>query len=233
MPANLQNARFFKLTTDFPMDKVIYLHSGTYTIPFPTMGATIVIPHGLPFTPLVSGSWDFNSGFTTNYDYGTGSVPSSNPAQPFNVSLDIKANATNIVITPINVSGSSVTVYYRIFGLEPSDSQADIPFTASSGTPFILNTDFNYTKLYLDGIASGLTPSSTRNVNHNLGYPPQVMAWSRDSSGYTSPISITYIQSGVTDSVSLSVGNNTITIRTGSFSSVNRVDYRLYIDETS
>lgn len=234
MPANVQNARYFKLTTDFPLDKVIFLNSGSATVPFPTAGFTVVIPHGLPFTPLVGGSWDITSTFNTNYDYFTGTVPSSNPlATVFNIELDIEADATNITITPINVSGAPVTVYYRIFALEPSDSHADIPFTASAGSNFILNTDNNYTKLYLEDFINSPAIPSTTTVTHNLGYAPQVMAWYTFASGARLPVALTQVFGSDVSEVAVQVNNSTVNFIVGSLSfNVTRIDYRIYLDET-
>lgn len=234
MPANTTSARDFLLTTDYPLDMVVYLKSGSATVPFPTAGFTVTIPHGLPFVPLVGGSWDVTSTFETNYNYNTGTIPSSNPtASPFNVSVDITADATNIYLSPINVSGSAVDIYYRIFALEPADSQADLPSTASSGDDFVLNTDYNYTKLFTQQTITSTTGGTTYTITHNLGYRPQIMVWYKDSiSGMTQPLNITNINSGDPLTMAAKVTETTVDLIFGFFSSISRVDIRVYIDES-
>lgn len=229
MPADVQKAKNFLLTTDFPLDKVIYLQSGSDTIPFPTAGYVVTIAHGLPFIPLVSGSWSLTSDFSLLYEYGSGTFPSSNiGASNFDQSMTISADSVNVYITPINVSGSSFTLYYRIFAFEPSDSNEDLEPTASAGDDFVLNTDYNYTKLYLNDVI--LSPAvGTEVILHNLGYEPQVMAWVNDA-GITKPIDVseaptlgTYVTAVVTDT--------TLEFIIPVGLAPERIDYRLYLDD--
>lgn len=232
MPANVQNARNFLLTTDYPIDIIVYLNSGSATVPSPSGGLQILVPHRFPFIPLVGGSWDITPSFNTNFDYSTGTIPSANPTAPFNVQLDISADATNVIIDTLNVSGSSAGIYYRIDALEPSDSHADIPFTASSGSPFILNTDNNYTKLFMEGVINAVTPSSTQSIIHNLGYRPQVSAWTTDFLGILRPVNLTSIIGGDPGNVAVKPTSTTVDFIIGSASNTVRIDYRIYIDET-
>lgn len=233
MPANPLNAKEFLLSTDFPLDKVVFLTSGSYVVPSPVAGNKLTIPHGLPFIPLVSGSWDVTPSFSTNYDYYTGTIPSSNPATPFNLELDITADATNIYINPINVTGSPQTVYYRIFALEPSDSQANLPSTVASADSFILNTDYNYTKLYLDGVITGIGFPSTFTVTHGLGYPPQVLAWQTDPFNGLKPAEQASMVAGSPNDTAVVVDNSNVTFLIGAASNVTRIDYRIYIDDSA
>lgn len=238
----MTNPRNFLFTTDYQQDKVVYLTSGTYTIPSPTAGAFLTIPHGLPFIPLVGGGWSTGSGFTITFDYGTGPTPSSNPsASPFNFHLDIAADDTNIYLVPTNVSGSSQVVYYRIYGLEPSDSTADLDGTASSADNFALNTDFNYTKLYAAGALTGLSSSASESVSHDLGIVPQVNVWATNTAltingvffqDVRYPISLTIFIVGQLNDVSAIVDDSTVDFATGSSSNTERIDYRIYYDET-
>lgn len=232
MPADIQKAKNFLLTTDFPLDKVIYLNSGSVTINFPTAGQQIVIPHNLPFTPLVSGSWALNPTFSTLYEYGSGTFPSNDiGSSVFNISMDIKADTTNITILPTNVSGSSFILYYRVFGLQPSDNNSDLLPTASSGDNFVLNTDYNYTKLYLNDVILNAT-TGTYTVLHNLGYLPQVMAWVEDT-GYTIPIDVSEAPDTFGIYVTCIVNTTSIQFIVPAFLTIDRIDYRLYIDENS
>ena len=61
----------------------------------------------------------------------------------------------------------------------PSNADADAPYTASIADTFVLNTDYNYTKLYYDSLVPA---AATTTITHNFGYRPQVMAWGVDIS---------------------------------------------------
>lgn len=224
------------------MDKVVYINTVSFSAL--TDGTYHTIAHGLDFTPLVSGSWSTSSDFSVNYDYGTGTIPSSNLTFPFNLCLYIVADATNIYIVPSNITGSAQTVYCRIFAFEPSDSNADVPHTASSGSTFIFNSDNNYTKLYLDDALTGVTSSYTNTIVHGLGIVPQVNTWVTSSfvilgasfvflENVTYPLYETSISSGSPENVSVAVSTSSVTFTTGASSAATRIDYRLYVDETS
>ena len=238
MASDVSRAKNFLITTDYPLDLVVLLESGSATINFPTAGQLVTIP--LPpeiqgkFTPLVSGNWSLTSDFSVSYEFGSGTFPSNNVGvSNFNISMDIYADATNAYIDPTNVSGSSQTIYYRVFGLEPSDSSADIPFTASAGDDFVLNTDYNYTKLYQAGaIVSPALPSTT-SVTNNLGYRPQIMPWITNAIGERRPIDVTTILGGSVGDYGAIVTTTSVNFVLDAFSTVRRVDYRVYLDENS
>lgn len=242
MTANPANLLY---STDYAQDKVIYLNSGSFTIPTPTAGSYHTIAHGLGFIPLVAGGWSTGSSFTTTYDFGSGTTPSSSPASwPFNVSLEIAADATNIYIIPANISGSSQLVYYRLYAFEPSTSAATIAATAASADSFVFNTDYNYTKLYSASALTGLSASSSNTVTHDIGTVPQVNAWATNTAklfsvagsvflaNVTYPIYETEFQAGAPVDVSVAVTSSTVVFRTGSASNTTRIDYRIYYDET-
>lgn len=233
MPANVSVAKNFLLTTDFPLDKVVFLSSGTATVPFPTAGFKVTIPHGLSFTPLTSGNWAFTSSFSTSYEYGSGTFPSSNVgASNFDFVLNVSSDATNIYITPVNVSGSAVDIYYRVFGLEPSDSNADVPFTASSADDFVLSTDYNYTKLYIEGSSTGAAPFSST-ATTSLGYRPQVSYWYTDVTATTYPLDVTQLSGTTNIGQSVIVDVNDVTFSASAFSSAVREDHRIYLDDNA
>lgn len=233
----------FLYNSDFVQDKAILLTSGSFTIPTPTAGFTHTIAHGLSFVPLVGGSWSTSSDFSVSYNFGSGTTPSSNPSGSlFDISLEVFADATNIIIVPFNVSGSSQLVYVRIFGIEPSDSDEDLASTSSSGDVFAFNTDQNYTKPYETGAITGLTSSSTTTVTHNIGQVPQVTAWATSSAvlvnsvfltDVTYPISKTDFGVGgaLTDG-SVEATTTTAVFNTGATSNISRFDYVIYYDES-
>lgn len=234
MPADVSKAKNFLLTTDFPLDKVILLDAGMATVPFPVAGYLIPILYDLMFTPLVSGNWSLTSDFSVAYEFGSGTFPSSNAgASNFNISMDIYADGTGVFIDPTNVSGAPVDIYYHVFGLEPSDSETDVPFTSNQGDRFVLNTDYNYTKLYMDDtIISPPTPS-TQTITHNLGYRPQVMPWITNSLGERRPVDVTLIAGGAPLDYGVVVTNSTVNFELDGLSTVDRIDNRLYLDENA
>lgn len=236
-------SKFIK-NSDYPQDMVIYLKSDSFVVPNPTAGYYYSVAHGLSFTPLVGGSWSTISDFSVSYDFGSGTIPSSNPSvSPFNTYLEILADATNVYIVPTNVSGASQTVYVRITGLEPADSASELTATESQGDSFVFNSNNNYTKLFESDYLVGVTPSTTNSVTHNLGVYPQVSAWATSTSrslvagsvflaNVRYPIYSTSFNAGVPDDISVSVWTNRVDFVTGAFSNVNRIDHRIYYDET-
>ena len=230
----------FLYSTDYTLDKAVYLNSVSFTIPTPTAGYFYTIAHGLPFTPLVGGSWSTSSDFLVTYDFGSGVIPSSNiGASLFDYSLEIAADSTNIYIIPTNVSGATKTVYVRVFGIEPSDSTATLPHTASSGDVFAFSTDYNYTKPYEASKITGLASSSTTTITHSLEYVPQVTAWATNSArtfnsvffeNVTYPIYVSDFSGGSVVDVSVEATTTTAIFKTGSSSNTNRFDYVIYYD---
>lgn len=165
--------RNFLLNTDYEMDKIIYFRSGTLN----AGQYDVDIAHGLGFTPLVFGVCAFNSDFSD-----ARGVPYESLTQSDTVQFTAQANSTNVRISYINTSGSPSKIYYRLYGFEPSNSSATVAPTSSNASKFILNTDYNYCKLFKKG-----TASVGNTVSHRLGYIPQVLAW-QVANGWTMPV---------------------------------------------
>lgn len=156
------------LNTDYPMDKIIYMTSGSYTQA--GGGSTIsTIAHNLPFRPLLVGNWSTSADFST-----TNEMFSPVYADIDGTYLLVFSNDTNAVISGFKATAGNQTIYYRIYGLMPSDVDEDAPATASVADNVVLNTDYNYTKLYYDELVPA---AATTTITHNFGYRPQVMAW--------------------------------------------------------
>ena len=172
MPAITANARNFLYNTDYPLDKVIYLKSGTTNI---ASGGTLNIAHGLPFIPLINFYWSLTPDFSVIYEDNIGPFPSGNPGFFFTLQVSARADATNITLDANGILGST-TIYYRIFGFQPDDSNVDLPSTASAGDIFSFNTDYNYLKLYSASHVS-LAAGASFTLVHGLGYRPQVSTW--------------------------------------------------------
>lgn len=223
------NPNDFNLATDFPLDKVIY--SRQDSLPMPTGVDVVSIAHGLPCIPLVFGNWSTDSQFDTAYNYNGGTIPAP-IGFLYGLSINIGADSTNIYLTRINATGGATTIYYRIYAFEPADSTVDLAFTGSELDSFVINTDYNYTKLFInDSVA---VPSSAPiTIDHNLGYYPQVMAWQRDKySGWITPtVYGTYYPNGDIEVLEVEVKTDSIIITRDLINdSVDRVYYRIYAD---
>lgn len=165
-----QDAAKMDLSTDYPLDKIIYITTGSFSIPGNDF-VDLPIAHNLSFTPLMDGTYSTTPDFSISYDVGSGS-PYASSTGFFAISNYIDADATNVNFHAINYTPSTVTVYYRFFGLMPSNVNALASFTSSTADDFVLNTDYNYTKLLYAGITS-----TDITITHNLGYRPQVVIW--------------------------------------------------------
>ena len=201
--------RNFLLNTDYPMDKVIYLNSGSHSM---TGGGGSIkqFAHNLGFTPLIIGTWSFNSNFLTSREGGMFTAEGTDPTTAYTT---FSANATDITIDCFN-PGATATIYYRIYGFMPSDVNADVAFTASLAENFQFNTDFNYTKLFSSSVAS----AGTSTITHNLGYRPQVLTWIEDSTIYGT--------TAIVDSGFVKATTTTVVI----ISPTKSVHYRIYAD---
>lgn len=223
MPAIIANAKDFLINSDYPMDKVVFLTSGSLVLD----GDPHSFAHGLPFVPLTGGYWSFSADFSTSYEFYSGDFPSGNPSFIFAHQVDVSSDATNITIGTQDIIGDVPTVYYRIYAFEPSDSNADIASPLSSSDAFALNSDYNYMKLYSSGVANPGT-AATYTITHGIGYKPQVHAW-YTWLGDTVPM----VRAGDTANgqVTLAVNDNTIVMSNPYGLNITRLDYRIYLDD--
>lgn len=223
------SAKLMHVSSDYPLDKIVYMHTLSLTISAGGFNDQ-VFPHNLPFTPLVLGQWSFDSDFTTAYDFNSG--PRFGAGGTLLLQTALHSDATDITIFNSNNQGSPVTVYWRIYGLMPSTVSEVAPFTASTADDFIIDTDQNYSKLFMSGVtASSAVVGSTETVVHGLGYRPQVLVWTENAS-YTTWAG-SYALEGVNGGNRCRVGTeNIILIRDSLFlTSAVRFHYRVYIDE--
>lgn len=197
--------RNFLLNTDYPLDKIVYMDSGSFTIPAGSY-ATSTKAHGKTFTPLATLSWSTSSTFTTSKE---SNIPVLEFTDPDLIQVNNYTNGTNIVIDGYNPTTSSKTIYWRAFGFMPSNVNVDTPGTATSSNSFQFNTDYNYCKLYNSGI------TTTATITHNLGYRPQVTAWKQTGSNIAQ----------VNDKGIVKVGTTTVNII-----STDNIHYRIYAD---
>ena len=169
----------------YPLDKVIFLASGSTSLGSYFSAASVNVPHGLTFTPLPRMVWSTTPDFSVCYEAGSGPAPQSVLRWNLGITGDLYANSTNIRLDFTNFISTSYTIYYRVFCFAPSDITIDIDSTSSLADNFILNSQQNYLKLLSSGKIA-LT-SNTVTVDHNLGYIPQVDAWTEATTGEIYP----------------------------------------------
>lgn len=229
------------VTSDYPIEKVVLLKSGSLSMTAPS--GVFSVPYDLPFTPLCNGVWSLTPDFAVTYNLGAGSYPSGNPAFPWQRCLEIGrsfsssgVNSSEIIFGWINLS-TTTTVYYRVYGLEPSSSINEVPFTDNIGDDYIINTDYNYQKVFDSNFISGLAANSTYVITHNLGWRARAMFWGTRTTGYTYPIELARNDTIGTYGFKIIAGLNNITIQTDSTFDPSlgavptRLDYRIYLDE--
>lgn len=218
----------FLITSDYPLDKIIYITSGSTSVPNSTLDATpgITITHSLPFTPLPIMQWSNTSDFAITNELRDADYLANYFSTGAGQSYNCTANSSTIGITRYNLSGSTKTLYYRIFCFMPSDADADseVPATASSGSNFILSTNYNYLKLVKDGI---LTDGGVESYAHNLGYVPRVQAW-EETSGTVSRLIAAQDISGDVGTTGLHITDTELIWLNPS--TYDKIHYRIYGD---
>lgn len=228
MTSLVANVPDFLLNTDYPLDKVVFLNSGSIT--FAVSGTDYIFAHGLPFTPLIKVTWSTSADFSTTYGVGDGPV-STDPNFPFLPQLTLAyADSTNVTLSFGN-PGSVATAYIRVYAMMPTDVEQEVDFTANAADSFVLNTDYNYTKLYMSGVtSSSSTPGSSEFVTHNLNYYPQVEVWfTKGSSTYAT--SFVQMLDGVQIYESFEISTTDLTMRRDpSLATTEYFHYRIYAD---
>lgn len=208
----------FLLNTDYEMDKIVYYKSGEV---MPNNGESYryIDEFDLGFIPLVFATLSYTEDFS---DTKMNSMIAAD-----GTTISLQAFSDGITLDYHNTVNPNQKLYYRIYAFEPSNSTASVGKTQKDAKQFILNTDYNYCKLYKKGIAT-----SNTTIDHNLGYVPLVLAWQENRWTNPSPgIVIPCWFSGAEDSnyASVSVTSSSVTI-TGIPANA-KVHYRIYYDE--
>lgn len=161
-----QDARKFLISSDYPMDMVVWAKSGEVVIQQGTT-VTITIPHGLPFTPLFFGLYSLDDGNTwVSIDTET--------EGPGGAALYPLANSQNVEID-IN-SRANTTMKYKLWAYAPSDSSATLS-VATTENIFHINSDVSYLKLAKNGIWQAEIGDDITVYKHGLGYNPWAIMW--------------------------------------------------------
>lgn len=125
--------------------------------------------HGLPFLPLIVGSWSTSSTFSPSYDLGLTTPNWGGAGQPEHYAA-VTADSVNINFDIVNNSTTAQTYYFRLMAFAPPDYNGKIT-PVNYTWPFRYNSKYRYQKIYMAGKTNGEA------VNHNLRYIPQVRVW--------------------------------------------------------
>lgn len=225
MPAIAANAQNFLINSDYPMDKVVYQFSSSQTMDGSTFFS---FPHGLPFAPLIDLTWSYTPDFSVSYTINAGPAPASVPSYLFDLQVYASSDATNIYIDCYGPA-SAQTVYYRIFGFQPDDSNVTLPSTVASGENFIFNSTYNYAKLLTAGHAPFTAGGVFITIPHNLGYLPQVQVWQKTTR--TNLIAVS--GDDPSGSWQIEVTSTSLTMTLSPFNSLSSgtLYYRIYMDQ--
>lgn len=230
-PTNINN---LQITTDYPLDKIIDYKSGSFTLPGFDGGTDITIPHELSFIPLGLMDWTTDSTWELKYETGAGPAGVSD----YLYNSGISCFATNYRLTFRNNTPTAVTIYYRIYSFVPSNallSAAD--FTNNLGQNYLINSDNNYAKLYLNGftpIPAAPSGVGTTVILHDLGKRPQVLLWGVGTFLGTYPVSGQLVEDSSTpfalfDSIWFEVTDQNLLIYNRN--TAKSVHYRIYVDD--
>lgn len=211
----------FLLNTDYEMDKIVYFKSGS-CLPGGTPTSyqeQYIDEFDLGFVPLISTVFSFSEDFSdTRMDY----MLTYNDSCVISVDARMDGIALRYANTDLNQR-----LYYRIYGFEPSNSTASVGKTQKDAKQFMLNTDYNYCKLYQKGI---VTEDTT--ITHNLGYTPFVLAWQESPWTNPSPSVISPLWgSGLVDIGIPEISTNDTTVKISGVSPNDKIHYRIYYEE--
>lgn len=219
-------ARQMLICSDYPLDKIIYMSSGSMTIAPGGIPPVEYVPHNLPFRPLLV----FSHSETSNFDISrTNGILFYGVLDQSGITVDTTDNV-NIRIIGYNLSSSSKTIYWRCYGFMPSTVNLDAPYTASIADDFVVNTDYNYMKLFDNQYIPAAAPGSTVYGPHNLGYRPRALIWERSSAAE----SILFYGNATDDATSdkVLIEDNQLSFYKGtSPGGAIGYHYRIYIDD--
>lgn len=222
----------FEINSDNPLDKTILIIEDSFSIA-PTTVASKSVPHNLPFTPLVYGNWSTDPSFSISYEYGSGPLRSNPSPSFFTLAPTNEANATEVTIGAFSWASSTTTIYFRVYGLEPTTSSALVPHTNTGVDSFMINSDQEQVQLikadYFDFPTRSFgDPLYTQVLfDHNLGYRPQVMLWIERSGTIIQKVN----SSPDTGSVDIIVTTSQAILSIAEPAVAGRLHYRIYSNE--
>lgn len=233
--------RDFLLNTDYEMDKIIYFKEVKLT---PNQYGVATVTHNLGIAPLVTGVWSKNDSFNEPHALsGTSGVIDPSTSSYVMETIICHSDETKITFTqyagPVS-SPTNFTFYVRIMCFEPYGSHKNLPHTSKNANKFILNTDYNYLKLWEAGAKDttydpNLGQLAPVTIEHNLGYHAQGLFWIESfGQNYheTIPITAWIIPNIFTDKAGVESFTNKFIIYPPLVSgSTHKIQYRIYYDE--
>lgn len=214
----MADPRDFLLNTDYEMDKIILVKTGSFV-------RRAEIPHDLGFAPLPFGVWSTSEDFSTVNTIGVSDYESY-PGYTPRLGVDCASYSDKIKLAASGDGKDTTTIYYRLYGFEPPESSADVTTNSTMANTFVLNTDYNYRKL----MAQGTFTQDYQEYAHNLGYIPQVMAWLKASEDWGGDIEPIMGASNYND-FKISLTANKIIAGNVISSGVEKIYWRIYYDE--
>lgn len=168
------DARKFIITSDYPMDFIVWNGEGQLT-DIPGSGtSTYAMAHNLPYAPLPFGILSADDGETW---------------EPFGPEHSgfwswVESDEDNVTVY-LSTRNDPVTIKFKLWGYAPSDTSA---YTDSwvgdvDENSFFIDSDFDYSKLVYAGKWDVEEGDKTVIYNHNLGYIPQVATWEEYDTG--------------------------------------------------
>lgn len=219
----MANPNDFLLNTDYMMDKIILLKTGSFV-------GSLEIPHSFKNTPLPFGVWSTNSNFESSNTLGA--VEYGGVGSEVELGVACRANDSKILLESHGNGNDSTTIYYRLYAFAQNNDNTNIGATSKWAKTFVLNTDYNYLKLY----ANGEFNENNLSYTHNLGYIPQVMAWRKyinvpgfpEISEMIEPIASYYMND---DAPGIKLTPTTISTSGISGSMFDKIIWRIYYDK--
>lgn len=220
----VQDARKFLISSDYPMDLVVWSTSGEKVVAAQSW-STLDILHGLPFKPLFFGLYSIDGGNTwVALDVGIANGADLYPqADSTKVSIEIHSRV-------------QTTLKYKIWAYAPSNASSEITPPSSENT-FRINSDRDYLKLVKADIWNAVAGEDTVFYNHNLGYKPWAMMWFEYTDGTIHPP--LFVKSGnasLSPNRCVSVDDNSLrasftTLAINADDTLKAIHYRVYADE--
>ena len=211
----MSDPKDFLLNTDYEMDKIIYFTSGSIS---PQNSYQYVGEYNFGCIPLVFATFSFTEDFSDTRMSWTFTDT---------LTINLQAVSDGVRVLYRNSSNPNQKLYYRVYGFMPSNAAANVGSTQKSAKQFMLNTDYNYCKLYKKGVVDTNTT-----ITHDLGYTPLVLAWQESPWANPAPAVITPCwASGYEDSGIPSISVTKTDVSIVEIPTNNKVHYRIYYDE--
>ena len=159
----------FILDTDHPMDKLVWLWEGDISLDNFGFGEKTVA-HGVGAQIFVQGIWTVDNWQTTN-TFGT----QRQEGQIMTYGGDVESDGTNVHFYITAASALGGTAKVRFWGVVNELETQNLPIRATaelSSNKFVLNTDFRYPKLIMEGYTGKNTT-----VGYSLNTYPYVDIW--------------------------------------------------------